>query len=51
MGGNPEAFVTQALQTNQGFADFVQRNQGKSIGQVLSENNIDPNAFSGFMGN
>ena len=51
MGGNPEAFAMQALRTNQRFADFVHRNQGKSIGQVLSEENIDPNAFSGSMGN
>jgi hypothetical protein len=38
MGGNPDAFVAQALQSNPQFAEFVQRNQGKSVEQVLSEN-------------
>lgn len=49
MGGNPEAFAMQALRTNQGFADFVQRNQGKSIGQIASENGVDINLVRNIM--
>lgn len=51
MGGNPEAFVMQALQTNPQFAAFVRANQGKSPEQIASENNIDLSAIRGLMGN
>lgn len=49
IGGNPQGVYENLLQTNPQFAEFVQKNQGKSPEQIAQENGIDFNTIRSFM--
>jgi len=49
MGGNPQAFYQQMMQTNPQFAAFVRDNQGKSPEQIAQEHGIDFSMVQKFM--
>lgn len=57
MGGNPKAAFDQKMRESPEFRHFIERNQGKSLQQVVSDNasalrskGIDPNMLSQMMG-
>lgn len=49
MGGNPQAFAIQMMQSNpqlaRQFDEFMQANRGKTPGQVLRDRGIDPSSI------
>ena len=50
LGGNPQAMAQQMMRTNPRFAQFVQRNQGKTPEQIARENGIDWDVIRSFFG-
>ncbi len=49
IGGNPDAYFNQMLQTNPRFAQFIQENKGMSPEQIASKYGVDINAIKPFM--
>ena len=45
LSGNPQAIMTQMMQTNPQFAQFVAQNQGKTPEQAFADNGLDISQF------
>lgn len=49
VGGDPDAALSRMMQANPQFAEFVQRNRGKTPDQIAADYGIDIGPFRRFM--
>lgn len=48
IGGNPDAFMAQMMQTNPQFAEFVNANRNKTPEQIAADYGLDINPLRKF---
>ena len=49
VGGNPDAFMAQAMQTNPKFAEFVNKYRDKSPEYILADHGLSIGPFRRFL--
>lgn len=49
VGGDPDAAMTRMMQSNPQFAEFVQRNRGKTPEQIAADYGLDINPIRKFL--